>query len=75
MPATTHSNASEARLFNLSESARFLGLTPRTIQNLIARGVLRPVRIAGLRRTLLDRKDLEHLVESAGSERVPGAAI
>lgn len=64
MPTPTTNGVTEARLLSLGESARFLAVTVRTVQNLIARGVLRPVRIAGLRRTLLDRKDLDRLVES-----------
>ena len=60
-------NEPDVRLFSLSEGARFLGLTVRTIQNLIARGTLHPVRIQGLRRTLLDRSDLERLVEAGRS--------
>ena len=52
----------EVRLLGIEEAASFLGVTPRTVVNLIARGSLIPVRLPNLRRTLIDRQDLERLV-------------
>jgi excisionase family DNA binding protein len=54
----------DARLVGLSEAARYLGVTVRSVQNLVLRGVIQPVRIPGLRRTLFDRMDLEQLVKA-----------
>jgi excisionase family DNA binding protein len=53
----------ETRLLGLEEVAAFLGVTTRTVTNMIARGTLRPVRLPGLRRTLVDRQDLNQLVD------------
>lgn len=60
----------EARLVGLTEAARRLGVTPRSVQNLVMRGVILPVRLPGLRRTLLDLRDIEQLVET-GKSRTP----
>ena len=54
----------EARLFSREETARYLGTTPRSVDRLVGKGVLMPVRIPGLQRTLFDRADLERIIES-----------
>jgi len=54
----------ETRLVGLAEAGRFLGVTVRSVQNLILRGTLHPCDYPGLRRTLLDREDLERLVKA-----------
>lgn len=64
--------APEPRLLGLVEAGHFLGVTRRSLEHLIARGVLRPVRLAGLRRTLLDRQDLERLVKASKTEPTQG---
>lgn len=65
----------EPRLLRLGEAASFLGVTPRSICRLVARGVLRPVRLPGLRRTLFDRQDLERMVALGKDEKeTEGAA-
>jgi len=61
--------SAEVRLLGLAEAGRFLGVTARTVQNLIRRGVIQPVRLPGLRRTLLDKGDLESLVASGRQAR------
>jgi excisionase family DNA binding protein len=57
--------APEPRLFGLDAAATYIDTTPRTIQRLIARGLLKPVRIAGMRRVFIDRQDLDRLVDTA----------
>jgi excisionase family DNA binding protein len=59
------------RLLGPSAAASYLDVTPRTIQRLIGRGVLEPVRLPGVRRILVDRQDLDQLIETgkAGAER------
>lgn len=52
-------------LLGVDDAAGFLGLAPRSVHRLIQRGALTPVRLPGFRRTLLDRRDVEALVESA----------
>lgn len=53
------------RLLDLGMAARYLGdLAPRTIRGLLGRGLLHQVHIPGLRRTLIDRADLDRLVET-----------
>ena len=53
----------DKRLVSLSEAAHYLAVTPRTVQNLVTKGVLHPVRIPGLRRTLIERDELDELVK------------
>jgi excisionase family DNA binding protein len=55
-------------LVSLQDAARYLGLSYWTVRDLVHAGTLRPVRLplAGgrdLRRILLDRRDLDRLVE------------
>jgi excisionase family DNA binding protein len=70
---TQHGDAdgSAARLLGLEEAATYLGVTPRTIYRLVEQGLLTPVRLPGVRRTLFDKRNLEDLVESA---RAAGAS-
>src|SRR6266542_5649531 len=59
----------QPRLLGLPAAAYYLGVGERTIKALVARGVLRPVRLPGgegdrdLRRTLVDRHQLDALVD------------
>ena len=53
---------SAKRLLSMDEAAEFLGITSRSVHNLITRGILEPVQIPTIRRTLVDRRDLERLV-------------
>jgi excisionase family DNA binding protein len=60
--------AVEPALLDVSASARYLGVSPWTVRDLIARGVLPRVRIPlgdgrELRKDLLDRADLSKLIE------------
>ncbi len=61
---TTH-QAWKSRLLRLSEAAVYLGVSTSTVYQLIARGVLRPLTLPGLRGPRFDRADLDGLVESA----------
>ena len=54
--------AESQQLVSLPEAAEFLGVTARTIEKLVARGVIRRVKLPGIRRTLLLREDLERLI-------------
>jgi excisionase family DNA binding protein len=56
---------SEPRLLGSAEAANYLGVAPPTLLRLIARGVINPVQIPGVRRTLIDWRDLDALVEAA----------
>lgn len=58
-----------ARLLDLEGAARYLSLSPWTIRDLIANGTLSRVRVllpngSELRKVLLDREDLDRLIES-----------
>ena len=57
--------AREARLLNLPDFAARLSTTIRTIQRLIARGVLVPVQLPGVRRTLLAEADIARLINTS----------
>jgi excisionase family DNA binding protein len=57
--------AQERRLLGLEKAAAYIDATPRTVQRLIKTGLLRPVKLTGLRRVLIDRADLDQLIEAA----------
>ena len=65
MGTITVLSATEARLLGIDAAATYFDTTPRTIQRLIAKGVLKPVRIAGMRRVFIDRHDLDRLVDAS----------
>jgi excisionase family DNA binding protein len=57
------------RLLDVHSAARYLGLSPWTVRDLLGNGTLKRVRVPlpggrELRRILLDRQDLDRLVES-----------
>src|SRR5262249_45598674 len=59
-----------ARLVDFAGAARYLGVSPRLIRELDARGQLRRVRLErgpgrAIRRVLFDVRDLDQLVERA----------
>lgn len=58
-------SAGPSRLVSILGAAAYLSTTPRSVYNLIARGVLRPVRFRRLRRTFIDRTELDDLIEEA----------
>ena len=58
-------NAQENRLLGIEKAAAYIDTTPRTVQRLIRRGLLRPVKLGGLRRVLIDRNDLDQLRQAA----------
>lgn len=68
------SNAAETRILGRDETARYLGTTPRSVDRLVGKGVLRPVQIPGLHRTLFDKADLEQLIDSAKGDGQETAA-
>ena len=53
------------RLLGREQTATYLGMTTRSLDRLVAKGVLMPVKIVGVRRTLFDQHDLNAFVESA----------
>jgi predicted DNA-binding transcriptional regulator AlpA len=57
--------AGGSRLLGLEQTATYLGMTTRSLDRLVAKGVLVPVKIVGVRRTLFDRRDIDAFVESA----------
>jgi excisionase family DNA binding protein len=57
----------ESRLLGLEKAAAYIDTTPRTVQRLIKHGLLRPVKLGGLRRVLIDRDDLDQLIEAGKS--------
>lgn len=51
------------RLCGLPEAAFYLGVSRDTIRRMVWSGELRPVRLPGVRRVLVERDDLSRLVE------------
>ena len=57
------------RLLSLRAAANYLGVSPWTVRDLEARGVLKRVSVplsagAELRKLLFDKVDLDHLIEA-----------
>jgi excisionase family DNA binding protein len=55
----------EKRLFGREAAADYMNMTIRSLERLVDKGILTPVRIAGFRRTLFDKQDLDRLIEAA----------
>jgi len=62
------------RLLGRDETARYLGTTPRSVDRLVGKGVLTPVKLPGLHRTLFDKTDLDRIIDSAKGARQEHAA-
>jgi excisionase family DNA binding protein len=54
----------DRRVLGVEAAAAYLDTSPRTIQRLIARGVLTPVSIPTLKRVLIAREDLDRLIDT-----------
>jgi hypothetical protein len=52
------------RLIGRQQAVAYLGVTTRTLDRLSDRGLLRPIRLPGLRRVFFDRVDLDALVDA-----------
>jgi excisionase family DNA binding protein len=68
MTIEEYTGAAPGRLLGLESAATYLDTTERSIRKLIERGVLQPVKIPTLRRVLLDREDLDRLINAAKAE-------
>jgi hypothetical protein len=55
----------EPRLMGREAAAIYLDMTTRSLDRLVERGVITPVKISGLRRTWFDRGDLDALIDAA----------
>jgi excisionase family DNA binding protein len=64
--------AAEPRLLGLERAADYLDITQRSLYRLMERGIINPVRLPGVRRTLFDKHDLDALVESRKSQVASG---
>ena len=58
-----------SRLLGTREAGTYLGISHRSVDNLILRGQLTPIRLPGLARVLLDVRDLDALVELVKADR------
>jgi hypothetical protein len=66
-PTAQQASAHERRLLDLPAAALYLALSPWTLRELVAKGILRRVRVplpngGELRKVLLDREDLDQLI-------------
>lgn len=64
MGERARASTAERRLLGREESAAYLGITPKSIGRLVAKGVLTPVRLPGFRRVLFDKQDLDVVITS-----------
>jgi len=51
------------RLLGVRAAGAYLGISPFTVRNMIRDGRLHVVRVPGLTRVLIDRLDLDQLIE------------
>jgi hypothetical protein len=64
-PATEMIGQPGTRLLNLPDVAGRLRTNVRTVQRLIQKGILTPVRLPGIRRTLLVEADIDRLIAAS----------
>jgi excisionase family DNA binding protein len=57
------------RLLGARDGGAYLGVSAWTLRQLIAKGYLRPVTLPGNKRLLVDRADLDALIEKAKAKR------
>ena len=62
----------ESRLMGREAAATYLNITTRSLDRLVGRGIITPVKIAGLRRIWFDRADLDALIDAAKPYESPG---
>lgn len=55
----------EMRLLGRAAAATYLDMTPRSLDRLVGKGLLRPIKILGLRRVMFDRIDLDALIDAS----------
>jgi excisionase family DNA binding protein len=65
MEVGSPSTSIEKRLLGREAAADYMNITIRSLERLVDKGILTPVRIAGFRRTLFDKQDLDMLIESS----------
>jgi len=53
------------RLIDVATAAGYLGVSPWTVRDLIDRGSLPRVALPGVRRVLVDQRDLDRLVDAS----------
>jgi excisionase family DNA binding protein len=73
MELPTTPQAADCRLCGIKRAATYLDITPRSIYRLVDRGIIKPIRLPGMRRTLFDKRDLDALVDSG--KRQPASAV
>jgi hypothetical protein len=64
------SSSIEKRLLGRQAAAGYLNMTIRSLERLVGKGILTPVRIVGFRRTFFDKHDLDSLTESSKHQPV-----
>lgn len=68
---TVFANALPPRGLPIIDAATYSGIPERALWRLISTGALRPIRLPGMRRVLLDRADLDRLLDA---HKAPGEA-
>ena len=53
----------KVRCFDIQATATFLGVSRRAVWRLVERGTLRPIRLQGLRKVLIDRLEIERVID------------
>jgi hypothetical protein len=65
-------NSLPPRGLPITDAATYSGIPERALWRLISAGALRPIRLPGVRRLLLDRADLDRLLDA---HKAPGEAV
>ena len=64
MEPSTIADKRKPRLLSREATAVYLSTTARTVDRLVDKGLLTPIRLPGLRRVFFDRADVDALVDA-----------
>jgi hypothetical protein len=64
MESATIVEGRKPRLLSREATAAYLGTTARTVDRLMGKGLLTPVRLPGLRRVFFDRVEVDAFVDA-----------
>jgi excisionase family DNA binding protein len=64
MAPSTIIDVRKPRLLSREATAAYLGTTTRTVDRLVGKGLLRAIRLPGLRRVFFDRAEVDAFVDA-----------
>ena len=75
MEVGCHSTSINKRLLGREAAADYMNITIRSLERLVDKGILTPVKISGFRRTLFDKRDIDMLIESSKHQPVEAEQV